>query len=177
MKTSFKFAMAAASLAVASGALADGLYGEVAYAPLKLSTTVDGLGLSAKPAVVRGMLGLELSPHVALEGMLAAGAKKDNITLAGTNSGVDTKISNMFGVYVKPKLQVGPGLELFGRLGYVRSKLKVADESPSEGSVSYGLGASYSFNPALSLNADYMIYNNKDDVKIDGVSIGLGFKF
>lgn len=177
MKTTIKLALAAVSLGVASGALADGLYGEVAYAPLKLSTSVDGLGLSAKPAVVRGLLGLELSPHVALEGMVAAGAKKDNITLSGTNSGVDTKISNMFGVYVKPKLQVGPGLELFGRLGYVRTKLKVDNESASEGSLSYGLGASYAFNPALSLSADYMIYNDKDDVKIDGVSIGLGFKF
>ena len=66
---------------------------------------------------------------------------------------------------------------MFGRAGYVSTKLSSDGESDREGSLAYGMGGSFRMTPSLSLNVDYMIYHKKDDAKIDGYSIGLNYRF
>lgn len=170
------FAMATLAAGTAS-VQAQGLYGEVGYTPLKLESSVGGLDFSSSPSNVRGIIGFELNNNLAVEGMLGLNAQDSTVKVNGINSGVKAEVDNMVGVFVKPKIQVGPGLELFGRVGAARTQLSVGGETDSAASVAYGLGASFQLNDALSLNADYMTYHDKDDTTLRGVTVGVGYKF
>jgi opacity protein-like surface antigen len=169
---------AVATLAAGTASVqAQGLYGEVGYTPLKLESRVGGLDFSSRPSNVRGIIGYELNDNLAVEGMLGLSAQDSSVKVNGINSGVKSEVDNMVGVFVKPKIEVVEGLELFGRLGAARTKLSVGNETDSATSVAYGFGASYKLNPALSLNADYMTYHDKDDTTLKGVTVGVGYKF
>lgn len=151
------------------------LYGEIGYTALK----VEEDELSVKPAVVRGILGADFHPNLAVEGMLGFGVKDDTLTIAGVP--VKAEIEHSYGFYIKPKFNATNELELFARLGYAKTKLKVsalgASASDSEGDVSYGAGLSYSFTPTAYGTVDYMSYYDKDGVKANGFTLGVGFKF
>lgn len=88
----------------------------------------------------------------------------------------------MFGVYVKPRVTID-SFELFGRLGYADTRLKPtaggfsAKETSSGSDWSYGLGANFNISPRAHVGLDYMRYYNKDDTKIEGVTLGLGYRF
>jgi attachment invasion locus protein len=177
MKQLFKCASMAVVALVASAAQAQTVYGEVGYMATDFSDSVSRVGLSAKPNAVRGLVGYEISPNLAFEGMLAFGSGTETLRVGGVNSGLGLKIDNMIGAFVKPKMPVGDVFELFGRAGYVSTKLTLDGESDREGSLAYGVGGSFKMTPALSLNVDYMIYHKKDDAKIDGYSVGLNYRF
>jgi len=72
-------------------------------------------------------------------------------------------------------------VELFGRLGYARTKTKFSGDqgtgSESGHSVAYGVGAAYAINKRVSLNFDYMSYSNRDNIRIQGPTLGVGIKF
>jgi opacity protein-like surface antigen len=137
------------------------LYGELGYSFM----TVKGFGFDASPQALRGVIGYNFHPYFAGEAMLAFGTAKDD----------DQKVKSSFGVFLKPKYDFG-NLEAFGRLGWARTKLG----GPIEGSDSdfaYGVGVNYSFNPKMYVGADWMRYADKDGVKIDGLTISLGYRF
>jgi opacity protein-like surface antigen len=161
----------------ATGAQAQGVYGEVAYVPLKLDARLGSVGLSAKPKMVRGIVGFDLHPNFAAEAMVGLGAGSDTLNVSGFSSGVTVKVKDMVGVFAKPKLVVAPNVELFGRLGFTSTNLSLAGDTSRESSLAYGLGMSYAINPMTRLSADYMIYHDKDDTQIKGYSVGLGLKF
>lgn len=151
------------------------VYGEVGYSFIKIEDESDDIKLGA----LRGIAGIEVHPNVALEGMIGFGVKDENINILGTD--VKVKLERFYGLYVKPKLKVTNELELFARLGYAHSKVKASalgtSSSDSEGDASYGVGASYSFSPRAYGTIDYMSYYNKDGVKANGVTLGVGFRF
>lgn len=170
--------LAVATLATASlGASAQGLYGELGYTPLKLEGSVGGLGVTSKPSSARGIIGYELNDNLAVESMLSLGVRDSAVKVGGFNLGGKAEVDNMIGVFVKPKVHVGEGLEVFGRLGATRAKLSIGSENASDTSIAYGLGASYHINSQLSLNADYMTYHDKDDITLKGFTVGVGYKF
>ncbi len=166
-----------ALLMAGAGAHAQGVYAEVGYTPLSLEASVVGVDVASDPSAVRGLVGYELGPYLALEGMVGFGVADDDITGNGFSSGLKGKVDNMFGVYAKPKLPIAPDFDLFGRVGFASTKLSVAGDSATESSLSWGLGASYRINEQLSINGDYMVYHDKDDVTIDGFTVGVGFRF
>ena len=177
MQHMFKGTLLALVALMATATQAQTVYGEVGYMSTKFSDSVNGIGLSAKPNAVRGIVGYEVGPMLSFEGMLALGTGSESVRVAGRNAGLGLKINNMIGAFVKPKFPVGDVFELFGRAGYVSTKLTLDGESDREGSLAYGLGGSFKMTPALSLNVDYMIYHKKDDAKIDGYSVGLNYRF
>lgn len=177
MKQLFKCTAVAVVALAASAVQAQTVYGEVGYMSTEFTDSVNRIGLSAKPNAVRGLVGYEIGPMLAFEGMLAFGAGSETLRVAGMNSGLGLKIDNMVGAFVKPKMPVGDVFELFGRAGYVSTKLTLDGDSDREGSLAYGVGGSFKMTPALSLNVDYMIYHKKDDARIDGYSVGLNYRF
>ena len=44
-------------------------------------------------------------------------------------------------------------------------------------SVSWGLGASYRIGENVGVSLDYMVYHKKSQVKVDGVNLGVTYKF
>lgn len=131
-------------------------HGELSYAGLKLQNQ----DTSVRQGAPRGMVGVKVHPNVALEAMIAPGA---------------------YGVYVKPSLQLTPKLQAFARLGRLQTDLDVSSGgrtvSLDGGDFSYGAGLSYQFTPRLYATADYLSYYSKGDVKADGFTVGIGYKF
>ena len=163
---------ALAALFVAAGAQAQ-VYVEGNFAPTKV--TVDGYDGSFKPSALEGIVGYGLHPNFAVEGVLGFGVKK------GSSDGIDFKIKSTYGFYLKPRYQVSDQVELFARVGYLKSKVEASDSTETlsgrEGSTAWGLGASYAIDKNLYLTAGYNQFFKKDDVKIRGFNFGVGYKF
>lgn len=171
LSTLFLAAGTAQAQAQASGRL----YGEIGLAQI----TYKALGLSLKPSALRAIVGTEVHPNLAVEGMVGFGMTDDSTTIGGVR--VTGEIDHMWGLFVKPKASVAPGLDVFARLGYAKTKIAVSVPgyriTGSDGDMAYGLGASYKLTENFSANVDYMSYYNKDGVKGAGFTVGLGFKF
>jgi opacity protein-like surface antigen len=139
------------------------LYGELGYTFLNF----EGGGVDADPQALRGIVGYNFHPFFAAEGMLAFGTRSDN----------GLRLRNAIGVFAKPKFDFG-NVQVFGRLGWVRSKFRVAGfGSDSDDDFAYGVGLNYSFNPRTYVGADWMRYFDKDGVSIDGLTLSVGFRF
>ena len=154
---------------------AAGAYAEIGYTQFN----IDGGGSDVKPGALRGIVGYNVHPNVAVEGMLAFGVKEDDVSVGGVNA--EVKLKNALGLYVKPKVNVGEAFEVFGRLGYTRAKVEASvgalSGSGSESGFSYGLGANFAFSPRAYVGIDYMRYLKEDGVKTDGFTVGVGYRF
>ncbi len=153
----------------------DSFYGEIGYTQINYKEA----GYSIKPSVVRAMIGTEVHPNLAIEGMLGMGIADDSTTIRGVK--VTGEINNTWGIFAKPKAAITPELDVFARLGYAKTKIAASvpgySMTDSGGSTAYGLGASYKLSKQVSANVDYMSYYNKNGVKGTGMTLGVGFKF
>src|SRR4051812_12651975 len=115
--------IAAAAVMLSTAALAQAqaqtspVYGEIGYTMLKIKSEDVG---TVHPGALRGIVGYAFHPNLAVEGMLAFGVVSDNVDVSGVN--VKVKLDNAYGIYLKPKYDVTPQVELFGRLGYTKVK-------------------------------------------------------
>ena len=170
-----------ALLATAAVASQAQVYVEGAYAPLTFKVDDGDFTVKAKPAALTGVVGYNINPNLDVEGFLGLGVKKSSVTFQGESVPVKAEISSSIGAFLKPKFKLNDEFEVFARVGYAYSKLKLtgggASESASEGSFAYGLGGNYYLNKQTYLTASYMGLYNKDSVKIDGFNVGVGFKF
>ena len=148
------------------------MYGELGYSFLnvKESTT----GFDATPQALRGIIGYNFHPYFAGEAMLSIGTSSDS------DLGVDAKVKNAFGLFIKPKYDIN-NFEVFGRLGWARTKVSVSvpgfSAEGSDNDFAYGVGVNYNFNPRTYVGLDWMEYLNKDNAKIDGVTLSVGYRF
>jgi hypothetical protein len=176
-------AAAASAMLLAGGAQAQmarsattgTVYGELGYTQLKISEA----GLSVKPGVLRGIVGYNFSDFLAVEGLAGVGVRKDSqdIIFGGVPARVEGDVKHMFGVFLKPKVMLGEGFELFGRLGYAETRLRTVNGGDSGSDVAYGLGANFNVAPRAYVGVDYMKFYNKNDVKVDGVTVSVGYRF
>lgn len=170
---SIAIAAAAASLllgAVAAHAQqaphASPLYGELGYS----WTQIHGNGFKATPGAVRGIIGYDVHPNLAVEGMLEGG------TGHATDNGVSAKLKSGYGVFLKPKYDIG-NTELFARVGWARTNLNLSTGDISSNDFAYGLGVKYNVTPRVDVGLDYTRLADKHGVKVDGVTVGVGYHF
>ncbi|SEK95803.1 Opacity protein [Roseateles sp. YR242] len=168
-------AMLAAGAAQAQTKPASPFYGEAGFVFL----TADISGIKANPTALRGIAGWNVHQYVALEVMVAAGVSDDNFD-SGAGA-YKAKVENAYGVYIKPKYALNDQFEVFGRVGFANSKVKLSTTglsgSDSDSDVSWGLGATYKFNKQWYGAADYTSYFNKDGLKVDGFALNVGYRF
>ena len=62
------------------------MYGEVGYTSVKLEENSYGDNYKSSPSAVRGVLGFEINPNLAIEGMVGLGLGDDKVTLNGHNA-------------------------------------------------------------------------------------------
>ena len=162
------------------------LYGEIGVTSIKIEEATPGLNLESSPAAIRGVLGYEINPNLAVEGLVALGIGDDELRGNGQEiPDVKVETSSVFGIYAKPKVNFTPELEGFVRVGYARSKITTeapagSEASTSKSGFSYGLGVSYALSPQISLNVDYMSYldqTDPDDAKLTGLAFGARYTF
>lgn len=177
---------AAAALLLAGGSAQaqmsmSGLYGELGYTFIK----IDAAGTSSRPDAIRGILGYDFHPYFAVEGMVAGGVNSDNKqgTVNGVPTEVNVKLSSMYGIWIKPKYDLNQW-QFFGRLGYAHTSAKIhstnnnlVDSSQSDNDFSYGAGVNFRINPRVYLGADWMRYSNQSGHKVDGMTLGLGYRW
>lgn len=178
MSGSILVMLAVAAAAASAGASAQeksgALYAEAAFAPV--SVNPGGHALNFK--LLRGLVGYEAHPNLAVEAMFGFGLGESR-----TSNFDDTKMSldRTVGFFVRPKLMVSPGFEVFGRVGYtnLRATLTRPPDTQrfSESRHSFGVGAAWSVTPAISLVGDYMSYVRAGDGSLQGPSIGLRMAF
>jgi outer membrane autotransporter protein len=165
-------AAAAASLFVGIAAhaqqapAASPVYGELGYS----WTQIHGNGFKAKPGAVRGIIGYDLHPNVAVEGMLESGTRDE------TDHGVSAKLKSSYGLFVKPKYEFGKA-EVFARAGWARTNLNLSTGDVSSNNFAYGMGVKYNVTPRVNVGLDYMRLADKNGVMVDGVTLGLGYHF
>lgn len=152
---------------LAAGAQAQSMYGEVGYTGLDYKEP----GLKVSPAMVRGIVGYEFSPNLAMEGMVGLNGGSDSA------SGTTLKLNNTVGVFGKVQAPLADGVNVYGRLGVARTSLKANGVSDSDTGLAYGVGMTYDLSKTTYLNADYTKYYDRDDQKLEGVTVGLGFRF
>lgn len=160
-------------------AQAQSVYGELGYSALslKLSVPVIGLRASARPAMVRGLLGLQVTDNLALEAL--GGFHTGTSVYTNSNTGIryDGKVDQLYGLYVVPKVGVGP-VELFGRIGMARTKISFQGLGSGEDKkLSYGGGLRLMPTSNLSLSMDYMNYLDSGGASVNGYSLSLGLRF
>lgn len=158
-------------------------YAEAGYSFIDYEEHDAGDTYKSSPKAIRLVGGAELNKNVAVELMLGFNGGDDSVKYNGvTFSSVKLKIDSMYGVYVKPKYELAPNFDVFGRVGYAHVSATVSasgfgSDSGSDSDLSYGIGASYHFDRNLSVNVDYMSYLNKSDYSAKGFTVGVGYKF
>jgi opacity protein-like surface antigen len=173
-------AMSAAGLGHAQ--VADSpLYGEVGYTAIQAKAADGGLTVKFEPGLLTGVVGYRFHPNLSVEGMVGFGAGDDEVTLNGVNTGVKGKLGTSFGVFLRPSVHVSESVELFGRLGFVRSQLKLSlgglTESASDTGLAYGFGANFHITKSSYLQATWTSHYDDDGVKLEGLGLAWGMKF
>ena len=169
------FATATAMCASDAMAQKDQFYAELNYV---LPTAKDS-GLSVTPSVIGGRFGMKFTDRVAGEVFLGTSASSDSVTVGG--SSVDMKITDVVGLYLKGSLPVADKLNLFGRIGYTRARIKASSSgtsiADSDSGFSYGVGAQYDFTDKVYGMVDYMSFYDRNGTTITGPTVGVGYKF
>lgn len=170
MKT-IAIAAAAASLllgvaAHAQQAPVSPVYGELGYS----WTQIQGNGFKVTPGAVRGIVGYDVHPNLAVEGMLEAGTGHDS------DNGVSAKLNSSYGLFVKPKYDFG-NAEVFARVGWARTSVGLSTGDVTSNDFAYGAGVKYNVTPRVDVGLDYTRLADKNGVKVDGVTLGVGYRF
>ena len=174
---SYLLAASSAPFAQSNTALSN-LYGEVGYQSLELETE-DFPGLSSDNGVISGIVGYQFHPNLSAEVYLGGNVDEGSETVGGVP--FETEVKNAYGVFLRPSTMVGDKLEVFGRVGYAHTKLRVSapgiSASDSDESFAYGLGANYYFSDRLYGQLSYTSLYDKDDTKLRGFGAGIGYRF
>ena len=180
MKTLFKV-LSVLTIAVSATAAQAQLYGEIAYVPLTFTSTFGANKVEASPSAFGLTVGYDLHPYFSVEAMAAFGASDDQAEVNGTAVAADLKVDNSYGVFVKPKYMLNDKFEVFGRVGYLKTKYTASGSalsiSESKSGAAYGVGANYYFNPKTYASVSYMNFYDKDNTTVEGVTLGIGMKF
>jgi Outer membrane protein beta-barrel domain len=179
MNKTFLASAALLATLLTPAAQAQSVYGELGYSALslKLSVPVIGLRASASPAMVRGLIGLQITDSLALEAIGGVGAGDSGYTNSNTGTRYNGKVEQLYGLYVTPRIGLGP-VELFGRVGMARTKVSFQGlGSGDDKKLSYGGGLRLMPTSRLSLSVDYMNYLDSGGASVNGYSLNLGLRF
>ena len=146
-------------------------------------------GLTIGPTALRVTLGKKTTETFGYEGMLAFNVRSAetayiSATGTATTTSVAGGVTNLYGLYIKARKNLGSDMEIFGKLGMASGErtlstyptgLSAADNKFI--SFSYGLGAKAVVEKDMSVVFDYMSYYNKGLTSVDAFSLGLSLDF
>lgn len=159
------FTSAAIMLAISAPVLAS-TYGSVSYG----TATVQANGVSFNHGAVRGIVGLDVTPNIAVEGHAVIGT--------GSASTV-VKLDSSFGAFVKGTHNVSEKVDVFARAGYVRNNVvfPILGARGHESGMAYGVGVNYAVSKNSAVAVDYTQLYNKRGVRLNTVMAGYTFRF
>jgi len=157
------------------------MYLEVGYAHTKIEETG---AFSENTGIAAVRFGYNFTKNFAAEAFVATGLDSAKVDVDVPGVGIvtaDIKVDSAYGFYLKGKVEVADGFELFAKPGYVHAKVKVSalglSDSTSDDSFSWAVGGQYNFTDRIYGQIDYASYYDKSGDKVSGPSISIGFKF
>jgi outer membrane immunogenic protein len=180
MKTKFAAAVLLSLAAMTSAHAQEGFYAGALLSRVDFSDDSGATG-DASPTAVGFKVGAAINKNFAVEGRVLTGLSDDSTDFGGLDATLD--VDSVFGVYAKGILPLSDAASLYGLVGYSRLKLKLdvpalgASGSDSDSDVSLGFGADFSLNESTSLGIEYLQLFSDDGVKVNGLTLGLSFKF
>jgi opacity protein-like surface antigen len=177
MKHTIRIAALALGLpGIAAAQAQTGLY--VGASVSRFDLSINGLS-NARPNVFSLKLGEQMTPNFAGEVRIGKGMSDDSV------SGANVKVDSYYGIYGKGILPVTNEFSAYGLLGYTRGKVSVArpgnSASDTDGGLSYGLGADYMITKNASVGLEWArLFKGTvggSDYRVNGLSLGVGYKF
>jgi opacity protein-like surface antigen len=170
-----KIAAGVLGLVAFTGAHAqDGLYAGALIS--RLTYSEDGLS-DLNPTAIGFKLGTQINPNFAVEARLGTGLSDASID----GTGFDLKIDNFVGVYGKGMIPLSDAVSLYGLVGYTYGKLTVEgfglSGSDSDSDFSFGFGGDFSLSQTASIGIEWARLFKGDGYKVDGLTLGVSFKF
>lgn len=162
----------AAGGASAQSKAGPGYYGEVGYTTLKIHSNNNGYGIT--PKLLGLTLGKDLNENLSVEGVYAGTVSKDSDVVNGSRF---TGSATAYGVYVKPKMDIAPGVEVFARMGALHSKFEDEGGSLAKTKLAYGAGLQMQIVQDVYGQLDYMNFFRDDGLTAKGFTLSLGMRF
>lgn len=124
-------------------------------------------------------LGVALTPYFAIEAFGASGSNTYGFNYQGTF--INTKVSNLSGVYAKLSYPLNPDVSVFARVGEAYGNFYASQAYTgmwnNGSSFSWGGGVQYAPTRHLYGIADAMQYYSGNSITVGGASVSLGYKF
>jgi opacity protein-like surface antigen len=176
-----RLALAIVVAAISAPSFADTYAAERPYIGIdyQIGTFEQQSGASAEPTAIRLRGGTELSPMLAVEAHAAMGAESDTLVLPGVN--YEVELNALYSVFVRPQLNLGDVVSIYGLLGYTYADMKATSSNPIpfpstsgfQKKVSFGGGADLKIYKNVRIGADYVEYIDGYKAVSAGVRISL----
>lgn len=143
----------------------------------------DWSGEKANLVSLYGRLGTEFTENFSAEIRVGTGIDDDkiNVNVLGTNVPVKVELNHFYGAYVRGTIPVADTFYPYAVVGFTRAELELkvpgGSASDSDDDVSFGVGTDIRLSANTDLNLEYMNYYDKDDLSIDGFSVGFTYRF
>lgn len=156
-------------------------YFEAAYMPVAVKIDFMGSQIKATPAQLGLTLGYQYNKNLAAEAMVGIGAVDGSVKVDGVAIPAELSVQSSYAVFARPSVALSNSVDLFGRVGYMSSKLKatVGAESGAENfdGLAYGFGLNVNLTSSSYITVSYLNAHNKDNVSANALSVGYGIKF
>lgn len=119
--------------------------------------------------------GYQISNVIAVEMRAGMGVTDDS------DFNIDAEIVNYVGVYAKFGIPSDTVVYPYAIIGFTDFEFDFSNDSLAEGGrdndFSFGAGLSFNINDTIDLYGEYMRWFDKDDVEIDGFTLGANWRF
>lgn len=145
--------------------------------------TIAESGTEAEPAYANLHYGIRYNPYVAAELRMGMGLGDDSVNVAGT--AVEVELKQLLGAYLQLGIPLSENVYPYVLLGasHVKATASVAERmgrvtaSEERDSVSYGFGVALDLGDELSVRLESTRYTDKDNLEMDGLSMGFSREF
>ena len=136
---------------------------------------------SFSPVALRLSLEKPLTDNLSVRGDYAFGIDPDSKDIEGVE--IDFSLKQAFSGFVKVQTDDLGGFRLYGLFGVTKGEVRGRvedlglDESDTDSGISYGAGGSYTLEPGLTLEGEFISYLDEDNYTYRGLNIGLSKRF
>ena len=148
-----------------------------------MTIDVDGLGVDFDTSVLSLKAGTSFTENLGVEVVYGTGLSDESISADGDS--VSLGVKSYYGLYLTGLLPITDQFNITSKLGYTNTTIeaKLVDssgtlkEDDDDGSVSWGIGASFDVTQEFAVTADYTMLNDQDDGDVSGFTIGAKYNF
>jgi len=181
-----KYLTLASSLLLSFGALADNSSIYVGANFTKTDITVSGpfdADKKGKPTLISALSGYNFNEFFAIEGRIGKTLSSGDVSKTDFFYAAEMDVDTFYGLYGKLSLNISDSLKLFAVVGHTKGEFSLTFsngdkvEFEKESDFSHGFGLNYTISEGSSINVEYMQYFDKENIDVNGISIGYNYHF